>query len=97
MSLLHALGQTLFSNANFNRARRLIVLTQDGSFEGEYMDHADGALTITLWASSGPTGNTLLIPESEIRMIEIDWLDTYGLVNDDEVARVAAAVRRQAG
>jgi hypothetical protein len=107
MSLLNALNATLFSLNNVKRERTVIVTTAAGAFEGEYLDASNGVLTLGVYAinadsTNGPTGNTLLIPESEIRMIEIDWKDTYGLVNGEpeavaayETARGAALASKQ--
>jgi hypothetical protein len=82
-------------------AYHLIITTRSGSFEGTPLDFEDGVLRLEVWGpradhTNGPTGNDLLIAESAVEMIEIDWDDTYGLCNGDDEAVVANATRRQA-
>jgi hypothetical protein len=94
MSILTALHDTLKSDHNASRERTILVTTSTDTFEGEFIAADEGTLHIAVYGpqadnTTGPTGNDLLIPEREIRLIEIDWKDTYGLVNGDEEARIA--------
>jgi hypothetical protein len=81
---------------NAGRECTLIVTTHATTLEGKLQGVSGDALCIAVYGSrddgtTGPTGNDVLIPEREIRLIEIDWADTYGLVNGDEAAQIANA------
>lgn len=86
MNLLQAALDVLNSPPNLKRECTLIVTTFATTFEGAFLAASNGTLQIAVYGSrgdgtTGPTGNDLLIPEREIRMIEIDWADTYGTCN----------------
>jgi len=93
MSILTALSSLLAEAQNANREYTLIVSTPSSTYEGDLISVCDGALALSLYGVvdgiSQPLGNTLLIREDDILMIEIDWADTYGLVNGEESAVVA--------
>jgi hypothetical protein len=91
MTILQMTLDWLQHPKNAGRECTLIVTTHATTLEGKLHGVSGDALCIAAYGSTGPTGNDVLIPEREIRLIEIDWADTYGLVNGDEAAQIANA------
>jgi hypothetical protein len=96
MTILQMTLDWLERPENAGREFTLIVTTHATTLEGKLQGVSGDALCIAVYGSrddgtTGPTGNDVLIPEREIRLIEIDWADTYGLVNGDEAAQIANA------